>query len=141
MKVVIDTNIFISAAMSSSGAARQVIRMCLLGQCQSLMGNALFGEYEDVCARDHLFEDKFISWSERESLLNAFIASCIWVPIYFLWRPNLRDEADNHLMELAIASNAQVIVTANKRDFTNSELKFSNLEILDAAEFLKKGRH
>jgi len=37
--------------------------------------------------------------------------------IYFLWRPNLRDEADNHLVELAVAGGAQAVVTRNKRDF------------------------
>jgi uncharacterized protein len=105
------------------------------------MGNALFNEYDDVCARSQLFEDRLASKSEREALLDAFIASCTWVPIYFLWRPNLRDEADNHLIELAIAGNAEVIVTANKRDFANSDLRFPNLEICDASEFLKKGVH
>jgi hypothetical protein len=29
------------------------------------------------------------------------------------WRPNLRDEGDNHLVELAIAGGAEAIVTYN----------------------------
>ena len=40
---------------------------------------------------------------EREDLLDAFLSVCEWVPIYFLWRPNLPDEGDNHLMELVVA--------------------------------------
>jgi putative PIN family toxin of toxin-antitoxin system len=140
MNVVIDTNIFIAALMSADGASRRVIRMCLEGQITPLMGNALFSEYEDVCARDELFDPKTISRSDRDTLLDAFFASCVWVPIYFLWRPNLRDEADNHVVELAIAGNAQSIITANKRDFTAPELRFLGLEICDAGEFLRKGR-
>ncbi len=105
------------------------------------MGNALFSEYEDVCGRDDLFGSRLISASDREALLDAFVASCLWVPIYFLWRPNLRDEADNHLVELAVAGNAEAIVTANKRDFAKPELHFSGLKIFDPAESLKKWKN
>jgi uncharacterized protein len=140
MNVVIDTNIFVSAVMSADGASRQIIRMCLSGSLSPLMGNALFSEYEDVCARDELFDGRMISSAERGALLDAFFASCAWVPIYFLWRPNLRDEADNHLVELAVAGNARAVITANKRDFAATELRFPGLDICDAGEFLRKGR-
>ncbi|NCS04788.1 MAG: PIN domain-containing protein [Microcystis aeruginosa G13-07] len=50
--------------------------------------------------------------------------------IYYLWRPNLKDEADNHLVELAIAGSAGIIVTNNIRDFHNTELLFPELSIL-----------
>lgn len=54
---------------------------------------------------------------------------CRWVKVYYLWRPNLLDEADNHLIELAIAGNASVIVTRNIRDFQQSQLQFPQLKI------------
>ena len=140
MIVVVDTNIFISAVMSKDGASRQVVRLCLQGVLTPLMGNALFAELEDVNARDALFDAKLISRAKRDDLLDAFLASCRWIPIYHLWRPNLRDEADNHVLELAVAGNASCIITANKRDFLSSEMKFPNVDILNAAEFLKKGQ-
>ena len=139
MFVVIDTNVFISSVMSKNGASRQVIRLCLQGRLKPLMGNALFSEYEDVCARDALFDERLISRGDRNILLGAFFASCTWVPIYFLWRPNLRDEADNHVMELAIAGGAEMIITANKKDFRNAELSFPQIEICNPVEFLDKG--
>ena len=141
MNVVIDTNIFIAAVMSADGASRRILRMCLEEQITPLMGNALFSEYEDVCARDELFDAKLISRIDRDALLDAFFASCLWVPIYFLWRPNLRDEADNHVVELAVAGNARTIITANKRDFTAPQLRFPGLDVCDAGEFLAKGSH
>ncbi|MCC5647134.1 PIN domain-containing protein [Nostoc sp. CHAB 5824] len=49
---------------------------------------------------------------------------------YNLWRPNLKDEADNHLIELAVTGNAQIIATHNVKDFQNAELLFPNLSIL-----------
>jgi len=65
-------------------------------------------------------------------------ARCRWTRIYFLWRPNLRDEADNHLVELAVAGGAQAVVTRNKRDFRAAELKFENLAALTPAECLRR---
>jgi predicted nucleic acid-binding protein len=41
-----------------------------------------------------------------------------WVTVYYGWRPNLPDEGDNHLIELALAGAAQVIVTHNLRGMT-----------------------
>ncbi len=139
MIVVVDTNVFVSAVMSKNGASRQIIRLCLQQKLIPLMGNALFAEFEDVCSRDSLFDPKMITRSDRDVLLDAFFASCRWVPIYFLWRPNLQDEGDNHVLELAVAGNASCIVTANKKDFLKSELKFPGIGILSPTEFLDKG--
>lgn len=136
MKVVVDTNIFVSAIMNADGAPRQVIRLCFREEIIPLMANALFSEYEDVCHRDDLFDRVLLSAEEREELLDAFFSCCQWVPIYFLWRPNLRDEADNHIVELAVGGGAEVIITANKRDFAQAELAFPKLKIFTAGEFL-----
>jgi hypothetical protein len=46
------------------------------------------------------------------------------VKVYYLWRPNLPDEADNHLIELALAGGADTIVTNNLRDVSRGELTF-----------------
>ena len=136
MKVVLDTNIFVSAIMNADGAPRQVIRLCLEERLVPLISNALFVEYEDVCGRDVLFDDRFISKEERITLLDAFLSSCVWTPIYYLWRPNLRDEGDNHLVELAVGGGASALITANKKDFAQAELLFPQLEIHTAGEFL-----
>jgi uncharacterized protein len=136
MKVVVDTNIFISAVISAEGAARQVLRLCLNDTLQPLMSNALAAEYEDVSNRPELFDKSMIAREAREELLDAFMSSCTWVTIYYLWRPNSRDEADNHVIELAVAGGAEVIVTTNKRDFDTAELLFPKLRVRTAAEFL-----
>jgi hypothetical protein len=52
-----------------------------------------------------------------------------WVKVYFLWRPNLPDEADKHLIELALAGSAETIVTNNLKDLRNGELRFPGLKI------------
>lgn len=135
MKVVIDTNIFLGACLGN-GAANRSVAACLRGQAIPLMGNALFNEYEDVLHRSTLFERSRLNADERSALLDIFLAQCEWVSIYYTWRPNLPDEADNHLIELAVAGNAQMIVTRNIRDVAKMELSFPHLFVVTPEEFL-----
>ena len=137
LRVVIDTNIFVGACLGQ-GAAHQVIAACLRGQCVPLMGAALFTEYEDVLGRIDLFASCRLSLAERDELLDIFLAVCVWTRIYFAWRPNLPDEADNHLVELAGAGGARFVVTRNLRDVARMELKFPELRVVSPEDFLKE---
>ena len=135
-RVVIDTNIFVSALMNAAGAPRAVLRLALKREVLPVIGNALFNEYESLLKRDNLWKESLLKGNERERLFDALLSVSAWTPIYYLWRPNLRDESDNHLIELAVAAGAETIITANKRDFAGSELLFPALRIETAGEFL-----
>ena len=67
--------------------------------------------------RSSLYRSSPLSQPEREELVAAFLSVCEWVQVYFGWRPNLPDEADNHIVELAVAGAASMIVRNNARDF------------------------
>lgn len=136
-RVVVDANVFVSALLRKDTAPRQIIRLCLLGKIQPLMGMALFAEYEAVMNRSEIEKKSILSKKERTALLDALFHVCQWVPIYYLWRPNLRDEADNHMMELAVAGNACAIITGNTKDLEQGELLFPNIHILTPKEFIK----
>ncbi|MCP4751680.1 MAG: PIN domain-containing protein, partial [Proteobacteria bacterium] len=69
--------------------------------------------------------------------LDDFLSICRWVRVYYSWRPNLRDEGDNHLIELAVAGGTKVIITKNIRDFQESELSFPEISILAPNQFLE----
>ena len=57
------------------------------------------------------------------------------------WRPNLRDESDNHLVELAVAGGAEAIVTRNVRDFrVGADLRFPQIRIVTPVQFLRGER-
>ena len=137
MRVVIDTNVLVGACLTAGTAAR-VVKACLQGRCEPLIGNALLSEYEDVFGRDDLFRGSPLDTQKRTELLDAFVISCRWVRVYYTWRPNLRDEADNHLIELAVAGGADAVVTRNLRDLTATELHFPQLKILSPENFLKE---
>lgn len=118
------------------GAARQVIRGCLTGAYEPLFGPALLAEYE-YALFDPRLPGKLASTRDRHELWAAIASVGRWVNVYYLWRPNLRDETDDHLVELAVAGGAAAIVTHNVRDLTSGELLFPSLRVLTPADFLK----
>jgi predicted nucleic acid-binding protein len=77
-----------------------------------------------------------LAQSVIEELLDGFLSVSKWVTIYYSWRPNLRDEGDNHVIELAVAGNAPIIATNNIRDFRGSELTFPQLQILNPHQLI-----
>lgn len=137
MRIVVDTNVLVGAC-TGTGASTSVLRACMGQRCMPLLGNALMNEYDDVFRRDAVFRNCPLDEQGRLALLEAFVVNCQWVRMYYAWRPNLRDEGDNHLIELAIAGGADVIVTRNLRDLTSRELKFPHLRVLLPEDFLKE---
>jgi putative PIN family toxin of toxin-antitoxin system len=134
--VVIDTNVFVAGLRSGGGASRQVLRRALEGAYRPLFSNALWLEYEDLLARP-VWTDETTA-EDRLQVLAALAAAGRWVKIYYGWRPNLRDEGDNYLIELAIAGAARAVVTHNVRDLRLSELRWKNLLVLTPSECLEK---
>ena len=65
-------------------------------------------EYEDVLARTELFSQSRLNYEERSELLDIFLSVCEWTRIYYGRRPNLPDEGDNHLVELAVARERKI---------------------------------
>jgi putative PIN family toxin of toxin-antitoxin system len=135
--IVVDTNVFVGACLGK-GPSSMVVQACLTRRYSPLMGAALLAEYEGVLARSKLFDQCRLSAVEREELLDIFVAACRWTRIYYGWRPNLRDEGDNHLVELAVAGGADTIVTHNIRHLKTMELRFPGLAIATPAQLLAK---
>ena len=135
MVIVVDTNVLVSALLGS-GPANRLIDACLQRRFEPIVGTALFSEYEAVMGRDVLFARSLLERAERDTVLDAFLSACRWVRIYYAWRPNLRDEGDNHLVELAVAGGAQAIVTRNVRDLRSGELRFDEIAVLTPQQLL-----
>jgi len=138
--IVIDTNVFVAALRTThteSSSARALLLAALSGRFRPLFGNALWLEYEDLLGRQEIWGDGTTA-EERENILKALASCGLWVTIYYGWRPNLPDEGDNHLIELAVAGNAEAIVTYNKKDFRRGQLAWPGLKVLTPTECLEE---
>lgn len=137
-RIVVDTSVFVAALIGKGGPNREVLRRCLLGAYKPLLGNALFAEYEDVSSRRSILDQCPVTPQNVQDLLDAFCSVSDWVPVYYLWRPNLKDEADNHVLELATAGNAKWVVTNNTRDFARAELLIPGVSIITPEQLLQE---
>ena len=140
MKVIIDTNIIINVLLSPSrsSASFKIIKLCLAGKLEPQISAALFAEYLDVTSREQIVTKSVYTKQEISQILDGFLNTCTWVKISFLWRPNLKDEGDNHLVDLAVASNAVVIITYNLKDLMSGELRF-DWQSMPPDQFLREG--
>jgi len=133
LPIVIDTNVVVAALRSGGGASRQVVRGCLAGFYEPLFGLALLTEYKHAA-----YGLPSVPRDDAATLVEALASIGRWVSIYYLWRPNLRDESDNHLFELAVAGGAAAIVTHNVRDLRSGELLFPTVRVLTPAALLRE---
>src|SRR3989304_5150180 len=105
MRIVVDTDVFVSALLGG-GAANAGVAECLRGRFTPLMGPALIAEYEAQLGRAGLFAASRLSESEREELFDIFAATCRWTRVYYGWRPNPPHEGGHHVVELGAARTA-----------------------------------
>jgi len=59
-----------------------------------------------------------------------------WIRVYYVWRPDLPDEAENHAVELAAVGGSEAIATHNTRAFARTELRFSGLRVMTTGELI-----
>lgn len=140
MLLTLDTNILYQALKSKTGASYFILQQVRNRKIQIALSVPVFLESQDVLTRDTSLKDFELQLNDVEKFLR-FIAY-IGKPfeIYFLLRPNLKDEKDNKIVELAVTSQSDYLITSNVKDFKNAELKFDQLKIITPSEFVKMWR-
>lgn len=117
--VVVDTNVVVSALRSKRGASYRLISLLGDSRWQPAISVALVLEYEAAGTR--ACESLGIPVSVAADIVDMLCAVGRQSPIYYRWRPVLRDPGDDFLLELAVAARCHFIVTHNKRDFEAAE--------------------
>jgi putative PIN family toxin of toxin-antitoxin system len=135
VQVVIDTNVLVAAARSNAGASFELLRLIAAGdpRWQWNISTALLLEYEAVLKREQHRQGRGLAVIER--FLDDLAARANGHAIFFLIRPFLSDPDDELILELALASASDYIVTHNRSDFLDAG-RFG-VGVLTPGEFLR----
>ncbi len=133
-KIIIDTNVLLSALYSRRGASFKLISLVGQGYFDIVLSVPLFIEYKSIIKRNR--SKIKLSDEKINDILNYLCLVSEHHEIYYLWRPFLRDPKDDMILELAVTARCKYIVTYNIRDFKGVE-KFG-IKVLSAKDFLNK---
>ena len=137
MRLVLDTNVLVAALRSPTGASAALLGRVLRGDFTILLSVALVLEYEAACSQPAQRAASGLSSDEVRTVITALCRVGEHVNIWFLWRPLLRDAADEMVLEAAINGRADALVTFNRRDFGDEPRRFG-VALLSPQEVLKR---
>ena len=137
MVVTIDTSVLFQAFHSRRGASFQILQKVRYGEITMAVSLPVFQEYRDLLSRDDVRKQLALGPEDVETFLQFIATVARPTSIRFVWRPNLRDENDNMVMELALASGSEYLITRNTRDFLlDTDLSNEEVTVVTPAEFL-----
>ena len=132
MRVVLDSNVLVSALRSRRGASFQIVKLLRAGRFEVALSVPLALEYEAVLLRHA--RQLGLARNEADGLVDYLCDVGYRQAIHFLWRPALTDPRDEFILELAVAANCNAIVTHNVRDFAGAS-RF-DVQIIRPGDFL-----
>jgi len=128
LRLVIDTNVVVSAALKPEGLQRTVVLLAMSQPARWCVSEAIVSEYEMVLARPELK----IRRGLRQQLLQLIKNHAHVVKPSRLAQVT-SDPADNMFIECADAARADYLVTGNQRHFPKF---WKNTKIITSSEFL-----
>jgi len=128
LRLVIDTNVVVSAALKPEGLQRTVVLLAMTKPARWYVSKAIVAEYALVLARPELK----IRRSLRQQLLQL-IRNHARVVVPSRIAQITSDPADNIFLECADAARADYLLTGNQRHFPKF---WRNTKIISSTEFL-----
>jgi putative PIN family toxin of toxin-antitoxin system len=125
MLVVFDTDVVVAGIRSPTGASAELLRMARNGKITPVVSVPLVLEYEAVATRPEHLAASGLSVEDIHVILDVLVGVSEWTRIYYLYRPATRDPADEMVLEAALNSGAQAIITFNKRDYGDTPETFN----------------
>ncbi|MBZ0178544.1 MAG: putative toxin-antitoxin system toxin component, PIN family [Melioribacteraceae bacterium] len=132
-KIVIDTNVIVSALKSRNGFSYKLLSIIDDERFRAFISVPVILEYEDAIKRS---KTKIkLNKADIDAILDYICLVGEEREIYYLWRPYLKDPKDDMFLELAVESESDFIITFNKKDYKGID-KFK-LRAITPKEFLR----
>ena len=140
-KIVLDTNIFVSALFSNQGASFKILNLLLgLAEKGIIINNvsvATILELEDVIFRPkNRNKYLYLTDSDLKLFIDDIVLISNKVKMNYLWRPFLKDSGDDKIFETAFNGSAEYTITHNIKDFRNVKENFK-IDIVTPGQYLK----
>jgi putative PIN family toxin of toxin-antitoxin system len=132
-RVVIDTNVFISALRSRRGASYKLLFETERSKFVPNISTPLVLEYESVAKRE--LKNLTLTSEQVDAILDMICRTSAECTVSFRWRPYLKDPGDDFILELAVQSQSEYVITYNKGDFAGIE--DFGISLLTPKEFLE----
>lgn len=132
-RVILDTNVIVAALRSQTGASHKLLLTLGHPRWQSVVTPALMLEYEDVSRRSG--NAPGLSAQDITDILDLLYHESHRQLVWFSWRPISTDPGDDLVLEAAIASGCDFVVSFNERHLKAA--REFGIEILRPAELLK----
>lgn len=133
-RVVLDTNLVISAFLRPDGGAGQALVKALL-HCEVLASAETLRELEMVLGRKKF--DRYLSPAQRLDRMQAYRAAVRQVDVHSVVTA-CQDPKDNKFLALALDAGASMLVSGDKRDLLVMEC-FQGVRIMSIRAFLGSG--
>lgn len=112
MRIVLDTNVLVSGLLSPYRAPGQIVRMVAADIVQLCFDARIISEYQNV-----LMRPKFKLDQEKAEVLLKHIESCGFLVATEPTKYNLPDKDDEPFLEVAIAGEADYLITGNIKHY------------------------
>jgi len=132
LKLVIDTNVVISALLKPESNPALIMSLILRGDCRIFVTETIFAEYTGVLGRDKF---KILDRAIVKEFLSALRAKGLWVVPKVLLDEVTKDPDDNAFLECALESKADFLITDSNTQHS-PERKFPRTSIVTPGEFI-----
>jgi uncharacterized protein len=131
LKLVVDTNVVISALLKPESNPALIMSLILRGDCRLCVTEKIFSEYEEVSGRGKF---KRLGQASVREFLSTLRSKALWVVPKVTIDDMAKDPEDNVFLECALDSKADFLITGNVNHFP--EEKFHRTSIVTPAEFV-----
>jgi len=124
-KLILDTNIIVSALISNSIPTKILYELVLTQKVKVCLTEEIFAEYIEVLNRE-----KFTKYTNFKSKVDIVLNKLREISTYYETNRKieiLSDTSDNKFLELAAVSSADYLITGNTFDFQITEFEYTRI--------------